>query len=365
MTSKGICNRSFYLKGADGKKGAAFCEILWHGRKTTIPPTPHAKTGNPYTWVNGEHTLFNTPVEKLPEITAAHLEALEAAIKPWTYQPPLRFESGLGKPLNHKPAGLEAKRFRAYAQTVLDGRAKDLSGAGEGGRNRMLFDAVCVLGKYVHHGYLDRSDMVNALVAACNHNGLEKSDGGTRGIMETIKSGLWTSRNDPLRELKDRPRPQARPQAAEIGGSGNSGTGGNGGATGADGLDPASAYVRKPGYPPDNIGAIANMKPELTKTGYKSKSYVNCAISIAQRLNVRGHHDIFADRRWIVFKGELVELIDPVCRAIQAEVAADLETDGGIGNVLAVLQYLCELNQFHPVRQYLDGLKSNGTARKG
>ena len=76
----------------------------------------------------------------------------------------------------------------------------------------MLFDAVCALGKFVHHGHLDKADMTKALVAACNHNGLEKSDGGTHGIMETIKSGLWTSRNDPLRELEDRPRPEKPPK---------------------------------------------------------------------------------------------------------------------------------------------------------
>jgi phage/plasmid primase-like uncharacterized protein len=125
-----------------------------------------------------------------------------------------------------------------------------------------------------------------------------------------------------------------------------------------------SAYVTKSGLPQDNIGAIADMELETTAKGKViNKSYVNAAISIAKRLGIRGKHDIFKDRHWIVFKGKVVELTDPLIRTIQAEVAKDLGTDGGIGNVTHVLHYLCELNPFHPVRDHLTALEWDKTER--
>ena len=53
----------------------------------------------------------------------------------------------------------------------------------------------------------------------------------------------------------------------------------------------------------------------------------------------------------------------PLIRTIQAAVAKDLGTDGGISNVTAVLHYLCELNPFHPVRDYLTTRKWDKTER--
>ena len=158
-------------KEADGAKGGTFCEVLWNGRKTTVPPAIHAGTGKPYEWLDPAHTLFNTRVVELPAITIADIDALEAAIKPW--------------------------HLRAV-------RRED--------------------------------EMIRELAAACNHNALTRDDGGKRGVLATIRSGLKKAINDPFRELKDRPQPpkngrtraKAPPQAA------NSGIGGeSGAATGA------------------------------------------------------------------------------------------------------------------------------------
>ena len=204
---KGISSRQHFLKGEDpAKKGLIFCEVLWIGRKTTIPPTTHVKTGKPYEWGNPRHTLFNIPIEDLPEITDTHLEVLEAATKPWLYERPPRPTDELGrKPLGREPTGVESKRYARYANEALAGRANELAATGEGSRNKTLFDTVCALGKWVHHGFLTKDELTGALMAACKTNGYRK-DEGCHAVLETIRSGLFTSRNDALPQLEDRPR---------------------------------------------------------------------------------------------------------------------------------------------------------------
>jgi Bifunctional DNA primase/polymerase, N-terminal len=56
-------------------------EILASG-KAVIPPTLHPETRSPYRWLT-ERTLFNTRVDELPEISPAHVRALELALRPW------------------------------------------------------------------------------------------------------------------------------------------------------------------------------------------------------------------------------------------------------------------------------------------
>ena len=154
-----MCNRLFYRKKADGTKAdAPFLEILWTGRKTTIPPSLHAKLNRPYQWLNADATLFNTRAEDLPVITMADIEALETALEPWLYEPPPPPEE-TGKPLVHPSTDIDEKRFRGVARSMLDRLAGELRGK-TAGRNIALYSASRQLGKYVEHRYIDESDVV-------------------------------------------------------------------------------------------------------------------------------------------------------------------------------------------------------------
>ena len=277
-----VCNLIFCLKNADGKKGDVFCEILWHGRKTTTPPTMHAKTGSPYTWVKSEHKLFNMPVDKLPEITEVDLEALEAAIKPWAWEPPLApEETGKILPRNYNPTDLEAKRFRAVGQIILDRLTNELKGMSGNGRNLALYCASRQIGKYVHHKHLDENRVIDAFSIACNHNGLDKDDGGKRGVLATIRSGLKKSINDPLRELRDRPRPQQSSHAPRPGNSGDP-------LPLARPLDPA------PEYPLDALGDVLGMAAKaMYREIVQAPLPVCCnAVLSAAALALQGHVDV-------------------------------------------------------------------------
>jgi hypothetical protein len=91
-------SRRFSLKGADDKEGDVFCEVLWMGRKTTIPPTIHAKTGSPYAWIMS--TRCSTPPS-------------------WSCRRSPRPISRLSKPpLSHGPIGPSPGRNTTPARAV-------------------------------------------------------------------------------------------------------------------------------------------------------------------------------------------------------------------------------------------------------
>ena len=107
---------------------------------------------------------------------------------------------------NAKPsAWTPEKRQRAYARKVLENEAGELQAMrGPGARNNALFAAGCKLGKFVHHGFLPRSEVEAALLGACETNGLIADD-GLRQCRQSLESGLSKAVNDLLPDLGDRP----------------------------------------------------------------------------------------------------------------------------------------------------------------
>ena len=81
--------RKIFVRAADGKnvrernitgaQTAGALEILaWH-REGVVPPTVHPKTGRPYIWIDERVTLLTVPLQDLPTITDADVDALRAA----------------------------------------------------------------------------------------------------------------------------------------------------------------------------------------------------------------------------------------------------------------------------------------------
>jgi hypothetical protein len=175
-------------------------EILKSGQ-TVLPPTVHPETGMAYRWLTPA-TLFNTPVDRLPEITPDHIEALAKAIEPYSPRRP----EYVPRALDRDAPAISDKRLVSYARTILGRESRALAAMGkDSGRNNSLFRLVCVLGTYVHHGLLPETELRARLMAACESNGLVKHT-GARACHKTIESGLKKSRSDPLPVLEDRKR---------------------------------------------------------------------------------------------------------------------------------------------------------------
>jgi hypothetical protein len=184
--------------------GAPLVEILTTGQ-TLIPPTIHPEMGQPYRWTDAELTLRTVAVEKLPEITAAHVGVLEAALAPWM-APKRAYAS---RPVTSAEP-FSQTRMRAYAEAALKYEANALRGmAKNSGRNNALFVAVCKLGKFVHHAVLSENELKDALLDASRANGLIAEE-GRKACEGTIASGLRKAEGDELPVLEDRPRSNGR-----------------------------------------------------------------------------------------------------------------------------------------------------------
>jgi hypothetical protein len=190
-----IKGRRFIPAGKDAKP---LVEVLTRG-VVSIPPTLHRKTRKPYRWAT-KATLFNTRVEELSLITAAHIEALARALEPWcplkVYTPPA-VEAGT-------PATSD-KRMRAWAVKVLANEVAHLSRLASG-RNWALYCAGCKLGRYVHHRVLTYREYASALADASKANGYE-GKAGPMQVQRTIASAYGKSAGDALPVLRDKPMP--------------------------------------------------------------------------------------------------------------------------------------------------------------
>ena len=187
--------------------GGTIAEILGIGRQSVLPPTIHPDTGEPYRWLS-EKTLFDTALEALPLISGDIAERIETAIVRWIEKPEERIGSGLTH--NVIRAGdlseLDKRRYEGFAETAIAERTKELAATKEGARNQTLFRDICYLGKFVRHGIVSRDVVMERFCVACRTNGLVRRD-GLSAVVATINSALFISRNDPLRALVDRPRP--------------------------------------------------------------------------------------------------------------------------------------------------------------
>lgn len=184
---------------AEPGKFEMLVEVINTGQ-TVLPPTIHPDTAEPYRWITRD-TLFDVPVDGLSIITPDHIEALAKALKP--FMPEVKAYTPIAVPAGTAPTS--SKRHLAYANRILDNEVRTLSGNMGGGRNNALFTATCKLGRYVHHGVITEAALRNALMGACQGNGLIKDD-GAKACADSITSGLRKSAHDHLPVLADKPR---------------------------------------------------------------------------------------------------------------------------------------------------------------
>jgi P4 family phage/plasmid primase-like protien len=188
------------------KDGHVIAEVLADGRQTVIPPSIHPD-GHPYTWLT-DGTLYDTTVDELPECPGDIVERLEEVLQPW-----MKKKRASERPQRTGPPPVLSdamkKRHRAWALKALDARVKDLEAKTKPGRNRLLFELVCAVGRFVHHGVITDEELRAPALAACNKDGLI-GDNGLWDCEKTIDRGLRYSLADELGDLTDRDPPKSR-----------------------------------------------------------------------------------------------------------------------------------------------------------
>ena len=132
---------------------------------------------------------------------------IEALIRSRRYANPSHFgdRSGLGTDphLSSSPD----HRGAAYAAAALNACVDDLSRAACGTRNNSLNISAFRMGRMIARGWVEKSDVVDALWRACELNGLLPDD-GTDTVQATLANGLTSGLEHPHPDLGERPRSQ-------------------------------------------------------------------------------------------------------------------------------------------------------------
>lgn len=112
------------------------------------------------------------------------------------------------------------------------------------------------------------------------------------------------------------------------------------------------------------VMAAANTLPDMAKTG--PRPTLRNTIVALQKLELRFAHDLFRRRNFVhglqleAFRGEMT---DDISAMLRRAILDDFSFDPGKEHVRDAVHMLCLENSFHPIRDYLAGLKWDGTPR--
>jgi hypothetical protein len=204
----GVRSRKFLAHPVENAEGKiirpTLVEILVHGNQTVIPFTIHPDTGEPYKWIKGSLEEIAHPRD-LPILTEQHVLDIAELLKP--FMPERDYDAPI-EPVKVKAVNLPdfmRRRLAGSAQAAFNAQTARIANSAKPGRNDTLFKSVCSIGKFVHHGFIPESMLVQAFMEASTKNGLVK-DNGPKDVRNTIADGLHCSRNDSLPELVNRER---------------------------------------------------------------------------------------------------------------------------------------------------------------
>lgn len=147
------------------------------GGYVVAPPSVHPD-GPVYAWTRGPADITR-PAPWPAWVLEAFREPARPAPPPSPYEPDETHE-------------------RRYALAALEHEERELGDIAQGGRNAALNVAAFSLGQLAGAGALRRVEVYEALLAACNRNGLLKDD-GRRQFDKTFDSGFEKGRQDPRR----------------------------------------------------------------------------------------------------------------------------------------------------------------------
>jgi len=113
------------------------------------------------------------------------------------------------------------------------------------------------------------------------------------------------------------------------------------------------------------LAVVSSTWPDLTKEGRPRPSMRNAMLAM-QRLELRFAHDLFRHRKTI--EGRLIQeyqgsLSDDACSALRHMIIEQFGFDPGKDPTRDAAETLAIGNRFHPIRDYLTGLRWDGASR--
>ena len=165
--------------------GDGHIELRWTGHYAALPGSHHP-SGGVYTWMHTEPVEAPAVVDRGALLLAYAAVTKEPEVKPL---PPALHLNGNGYHTNGSSSTGDGAG--KWARAALDAELAKLAGVREG-RNNALNNAALALGQIVAGGYLDESEVTQALTMVAESIGLDAGE-----ITPTIHSGLAAGMKSP------------------------------------------------------------------------------------------------------------------------------------------------------------------------
>src|SRR5262249_22494746 len=199
--------------GPDGRKHKI--EILGDGQQLVYAGI-HPDTKQPYVWHGGDPSKVKR--SELPDVSGDEAEKYLNAVSDYLAK---LFGFKLDDERRNKVNGREQKntqdawekiastptnRETAWAESALRNVAAELSDTAKDDRNNKLYRCAFRMGTMIAREWIARDVVELALEKGAAACGLDADDGGHKGVLATIKSGINAGLKCPHEDLQDEPQ---------------------------------------------------------------------------------------------------------------------------------------------------------------
>jgi len=181
-------------------------EILGDGQQLVYDGI-HPDTKQPYVWHGGDPSTVKR--SELPDVTSdeaeKYLDAVSAKlIKSFGFK--LDDEKRREQKKDAREEFARTDRETAWAESALRNVAAELSDTAKGDRNNKLYKCAFRMGTMIAREWIARDVVELALEKGAADCRLDADDGGHKGVLATIKSGINAGLKCPHEDLQDEPQ---------------------------------------------------------------------------------------------------------------------------------------------------------------
>jgi hypothetical protein len=308
-------------------------------------------------------------LEGAPQLAAVIAEAAPGDIRRLIEEHEAAEAAKQPKPDPVQLSTAEQQYYREWALKHIADDVAALTAMSPGGRDATVYGRACRWAWTVGGGFLSRAELVDLLFKSCGYGGnkLVKTN-SVRGVLKWISNGIDKYQREKPPELRVIKARRAKEAKAAKATKAHTNSGGNGITPPPPPREPLPETLpdsSPPGRPSSTFALAADCIgewPHLTAEGLPvARSQENIRhFFAAARINLS--HNAFTEQQYISHDGAIWPITDDIIARIRMAMHREGFNPPERFFDVAILDIALG-NSWHPIREYLHGLKWDGVAR--